>query len=643
MASNTLSLLLLAVFVIPRPSVAMFDLEKEVKNSQGDYVSRTLYDVPGGTILRWYLKGPIRNLNCKALNKNGETISCRHITIFFSKGGLDKKSEDSEEVDYSFESIDTVEKLSACSQIPTDDEFYTNFDCQLALKSYYFDKNCFGLSLKKAIQNQQASGLYRGNYLLYSTIHMMGMCIFISHDQKPIKLAVYDPNDTLRVIWFAFSSIAAAKSLKLKELFVHLKSFKVCFGHSKSRMEEEGVGCFLSLESTDKLEDCHVEVDGEFSPIMFHCLMCHGHFAHQTVRELINKHESKDILSEVLLTAKCTKGFNGASSAIRNRHVKSFSFFAELVLRCELDDKTKAGLLNGEMIKGLTYLSYLTTYPNNVDGVKCFEILLPALLKLTGLDALFLTEVLASKDLSGTPVFWHIMNTGQVDCVEIFMTEVLDSNLGNDNIQTLLSGMSSVWSIKYYKEDHDLVFNLEGDDNKQDNKSITVCNTRTENATSAIYAATDSENYKCAEIYVKKVLDSSLNKESIKTLLSLGGLEVEKLKERITTKEIETDKIISQEIKPVTELYYQTFFAQAINCLAAQFVCFFINQVAQSDKLSEDEKEYILRAKNIFSDSKEVLTKPANEITKYLVRAFKVTIIYCALDESTKRGFYGTR
>ena len=194
-------------------------------NTPIEFLTETL-PVNTSGILQYVSKGDLRRYNCKANNLfDHKPIECRHLAYAFATGKLGTQGVGK------FRSIDQLDKISRHSGIKVDQALHdtTAYGYKTAQEGYYFDRGGLGQALHAACQQQLADGEQNKTYLFSSSNHSMALKINWSPERAEIKLAFYDPNDTLRVRRLIVPDLQTLKAIKIEHLFPDSYSIKLYY------------------------------------------------------------------------------------------------------------------------------------------------------------------------------------------------------------------------------------------------------------------------------------------------------------------------------------------------------------------------------------------------------------------------------
>ncbi len=354
------------------------------------------------------------NLNGCAIRSNGEIIACRHLAHAFAKGTIGHNKP-------KFDEIDTIEKLSNSSAVVTDAELIQSFNfSNCPSDAIYFDT----ASLAKAIQAAAAT-LKPGeskSYLLRSNNHGMAVEIKKStKNTKGITLNFYDPNDTLR-----YKKIVAKDISNLKDL-----SFDDLLSEEKQRRyfpDGSETGVLLSLNTSEKRDDCKVQCFAQPRQSLCSLLLCYGHYGHPNLPFDLPV-SSKD-------QPKSAQGLNSFTGAVLLEHREAAEAYLDIVCASDLNDTDKKELLGKS--KDNSSLGYL--YEKGATRTIKTYIQLISESKLSD-DVK--KELLAGEHPGCTAPLMKAIFTEDVEAAEAYINGILNSKLNDDIKKALFSSLNS--------------------------------------------------------------------------------------------------------------------------------------------------------------------------------------------------------
>ena len=251
-----------------------------------------------------------------------------------------------------FTSIDRLDKISRHSGIKTVRALRdtTAAGYKTAQEGYYFDRYGVGQALHAACEQQQTDGEQNKTYLFSSSNHVMALKINWSPEQSEIKLAFYDPNDTLRVRRLIVPDLQTLKAIKIEHL-VPDSDIKLYYPEGSLG------GCLTTTTVESRAGTSLVRVLADMNPSILFLMLTNGHFSSKMVDQFMGQLNRLDSDNQkIALMAKGHDGFPGLHMALQNGHGECVKAYLSLVMASPFSDVFKHNLLmatRGDSISGL--------------------------------------------------------------------------------------------------------------------------------------------------------------------------------------------------------------------------------------------------------------------------------------------------
>ena len=422
-------------------------------------------------VLQYVSKGDLRRFNRKANNHfDHKEIACRHLAYAFATGKFGTKDVGK------FTSIDQLDKISRHSGIKTDEALQdtTANGHKTAQEGYYFDRDGVGQAIHEACQQQLADGEQNKSYLFSSTIHGMALKINWSPERSEIKLAFYDPNDTLRVRRLIVPDLQTLKAIKIEYLVPDSDFIKLYYPELDYPKPYLG-GCLTTTTVESRAGSSLVRVLADMNPSILFLMLKNGHFSSKMVDQFMgqlnrldsdnqkialmakdhdgfpglhtalqNGHEYldrvspfSDELKQDLLMAKSFKGFPGLYAALQNGHGECVKGYLSLVLASPLSDEFKQNLL---MAKSPDGFPGLFTALANGHG-ECVKQYLDRVLASPFSEEVK-QDLIMAKSPQGFPGLYLALRNGHGECVKSYLDRVMASPLSDEVKQDLIMAKS---------------------------------------------------------------------------------------------------------------------------------------------------------------------------------------------------------
>ena len=377
-------------------------------------------------ILQYVSKGDLRNFNGRANNLfDHKPIACKHLAYAFATGKFGTKDVGK------FRSIDRLDKISRHSGIKTVLALRdtTAAGYKTAQEGYYFDRYGVGQALHAACEQQQTDGEQNKTYLFSSSNHVMALKINWSPEQSEIKLAFYDPNDTLRVRRLIVPDLQTLKAIKLEHL-VPDSDIKLYYPELDYPKPYLG-GCLTTTTVESRAGSSLVRVLADMNPSILFLMLQNGHFSSKIVVQFLGQLNRLDSYNQkIALMAKDHDGFPGLHTALQNGHeyldrVSPFS------------DELKQDLLMAKSCTGFPGL-YAALQNGHGECVKGYLSLVMA----SPLSDEFKQNLLMAKSPDDFPGLFAALANGHGECVKAYLSLVMASPFSDEVKQDLLMAKS---------------------------------------------------------------------------------------------------------------------------------------------------------------------------------------------------------
>ena len=453
-------------------------------------------------ILSYMSKGKQESLNCNARSfKNGQQIVCRHLAYAYATGRFGTKETGK------YADIDTPEKLAAHQDIPDDEELELAKD-RVSQSGYYFDRQGLGKALCTALKNQKSANKQSECYLLHSHKHTMALKVKWEPENDTVKLAFYDPNDTLRVRRLLVRSSADLEWLTIDDFVGNPDWLNVYF------LEENFAGVLQSIDKESGSKHTSAEVfAASLNPVMTNLLMHHGHFANTGIQDWFAREvaEATTTRKKELLGNPANEGFSPLFNAMQNGHAQCVESWLNYLEGSGFSKADKKALLGHTSNEGASPL--FMAMQN--DHAECVEGWLNYL-EGSGLSDTDKKELLGQTSNQGVSSFCIAMYMGNAECVKELLKYLKGSGLSKADKKELLGGTSPDFSPLFLamKNDHAQCVDswlkyLDGSElSKGDKKEL--LGRAANNGTSPLFIAMENGNTSCIELFMNTVIESSL-------------------------------------------------------------------------------------------------------------------------------------
>ncbi|WP_257265481.1 ShET2/EspL2 family type III secretion system effector toxin, partial [Endozoicomonas sp. ONNA2] len=309
------------------------------RDSGNTPIESTIEALPANTsgILQYVSKGDLRGFNCRANNLlDDKPITCKQLAYAFATGKFGTKDVGK------FTSIDRLDKISRHSGIKTHQAMRdtTADGYKTAQEGYYFDRDGVGKAIYMACQQQLADSEHNKTYLFSSSNHVMALKINWSPEREEIKLAFYDPNDTLRVRRLIVPDLQTLKAIKIEHLVSN--SYFIKLYYPKPYLG----GCLTTTTVESRAGSSLVRVMADMNPYIIYFLLTNGHFSSKMVDPFMEQLNRLDPYNQkIVLMAKNDDGFPRLNIALQRGHGECVKKYLDRVMASPLSDEIKKNLL----------------------------------------------------------------------------------------------------------------------------------------------------------------------------------------------------------------------------------------------------------------------------------------------------------
>ncbi|WP_330925904.1 ShET2/EspL2 family type III secretion system effector toxin [Candidatus Sororendozoicomonas aggregata] len=279
-------------------------------------------------ILNYMSKGKVENLNGKAINPEGDgNVVCRHLAYAFATGQIGEKEAGK------FSTVSTVARIIYNPRILNDRQLReVQFERVHSEGCYFAEKN-LGKAIQAMVRKQIKDDCSTKGYIIHTTTHALALKIELTQGDE-IRLAFYDPNDTLRVNRTIASSIDALDSLSLRELVADDGRFNQYYSP-----ESEFSTVIFSIEAKPEGKEASVEIIDPVNARMIYHLTESGHLPHPTARKKLKQMLNVKNLADEEAIIKAIY------CAIHYKQSESATVLLEAILESSLDEDVKVRLL----------------------------------------------------------------------------------------------------------------------------------------------------------------------------------------------------------------------------------------------------------------------------------------------------------
>ncbi|WBA87656.1 ShET2/EspL2 family type III secretion system effector toxin [Endozoicomonas sp. GU-1] len=314
-------------------------------------------------ILQYLSKGDLRRFNGRANNLfDHKPITCRHLAYAFATGKFGTKEVGK------FTSIDRLDKISRHSGIKMDQalEDTTADGYKTAQEGYYFDRAGLGQAIHAACQQQLVDSEQNKTYLFSSMNHVMALKINWSPERPEIKLAFYDPNDTLRVRRLIVPDLQTLTAINIEHLVPNSYSIKSYYpGPSLG-------GCLTTTTVESRAGHSLVRILADMNSSILFLMLRNGHFSAQMVDQFMGQLNRLDPYhQQIALMAKNDHGVPGLHIALQKGHGECVRKYLDWVLASALSDEVKQDLLLAKSDSGFPGL-YIALQNGQGECVKSY-------------------------------------------------------------------------------------------------------------------------------------------------------------------------------------------------------------------------------------------------------------------------------